>query len=234
MMDLDESVSNFPANSETHSSTFPYSSGRRSSAVPGASIHSAIYPTSSTTLQDNLISFLSYVKTQGIPILPVTLPDVRSVLGQGASFLVNGAEMPETYVDPSSGSVFPKGMIVAFKRAILKEGMNDPTASRIMVVFNEVLTMRHPPILAHPNIVKLLGVGFETEGPVGHEYAMPVLVPECAELGNLAEVLEIARKEDRPLAFDEKASLCIDIAHGLEILHACGQFLVDPRSISAT
>lgn len=46
---------------------------------------------------------------------------------------------------------------------------------------------------------------------------------ECAELGNLAEVLETARKEDRALSFDEKISLCIDIAHGLEILHACGQ-----------
>ncbi len=52
---------------------------------------------------------------------------------------------------------------------------------------------------------------------------MPVLIPECAELGNLAEVLETARKEDRPLEFGEKLSLCLDIAHGLEILHACGQ-----------
>lgn len=52
---------------------------------------------------------------------------------------------------------------------------------------------------------------------------MPVLIVECAELGNLAEVLETARKEDRALSFDEKIYLCIDIVHGLKILDACGQ-----------
>ncbi|KAI9796492.1 MAG: hypothetical protein M1833_006160 [Piccolia ochrophora] len=207
---------------DTYSTTFPIRSLRKSSAVPGQSLHPAIFSTSSTVLQDNFISFLSYTKTKNIPILPVSLPDVRSVLGQGASFLVNGAEVPETHVDPDSGIVFPQGMVVAFKRAIWNEGMNDSIANRIGVIFNETLTMQHPPLLAHPNIVKLLGIGFELEGPPGHEWAMPVLIPECAARGNLAEVLETARKEDRPLAFEDKISLVIDIAHGLEILHACG------------
>ena len=208
----------------TYSTVFPVRSRRKSSIVAGVTLHSAIYPTSATMLQDSLISFLSYVKTQNIPILPVTKPDIRSVLGQGASFLVNGAELPETYIDPVSGTVFPQGMTVAFKRAILSQAtMKDPIAGRIHVILNELLTMHHPPLRAHPNIVKLLGVGFETEGPSDDQRAMPVLIPECAELGNLAEVLETARKEDRPLEFGEKLSLCLDIAHGLEILHACGQ-----------
>ena len=206
----------------TYSTVFPVRSRRKSSVVAGLTLHSAIYPTSATLLQDSLISFLSYIKTQNIPILPVTKPDIRSVLGQGASFLVNGAEVPETYVDPVSRTVFPQGMTVAFKRAILNQAvMKDPIAGRIHVILNELLTMHHPPLRAHPNIVKLLGVGFETEGPSDDQRAMPVLIPECAELGNLAEVLETARKEDRPLEFGEKLSLCLDIAHGLEILHAC-------------
>lgn len=206
----------------TYSTVFPVRSRRKSSIVAGVTLHSAIYPTSATLLQDSLISFLSYIKTQNIPILPVTKPDIRSVLGQGASFLVNGAEVPENYVDPVSGNVFPQGMTVAFKRAILNQAvMKDPIAGRIHVILNELLTMHHPPLRAHPNIVKLLGIGFETEGPSDDQRAMPVLIPECAELGNLAEVLETARKEDRPLEFGEKLSLCLDIAHGLEILHAC-------------
>ncbi|MCJ1276535.1 hypothetical protein MMC21_004341 [Puttea exsequens] len=167
-------------------------------------------------MQDDLISFLSYVKTEAIPILPVTKPDIRTVLGQGATFLVNGAEVPEDYTDPVSGTVFPQGMIVALKRAVLNADIG-----RIPVIFNELLTMHHPPLRAHPNIVKLLGVGFEVEGPPDAQSAIPVLIPECAELGNLAEILETARKEDRPLSFDEKLSLCLDIAHGLEILHRC-------------
>ena len=210
---------------ETYTTTFPIRSRRlRSSTIPGVTLHPAIYSTSPTTLRDNLISFLSYVKTRSIPILPVTKPDVRSVLGQGASFLVNGAEIPETYTDPTSGTVYPQGEIVAFKRAVLSGDMH-PIQDRIRVLFNEILTMQHPPLLAHPNIVNLYGIAFETEnmGLGSPQNAMPVLILEVAELGNLAEVLETARKEERPLKFEDKLSMCLDIAHGLEILHACGQ-----------
>jgi len=105
--------------------------------VAGATQHAAIRSTSTTTLQDDLISFLSYIKTENIPILPVTKPDIRSVLGQGASFLVNGAEVPETYVDPVAGTVFPQGMVVALKRAI-----SNSEIGRIPVIFNELVTMR--------------------------------------------------------------------------------------------
>ncbi|KAL6716893.1 hypothetical protein ACLMJK_004805 [Lecanora helva] len=209
----------------SYSTTFPIDpdsrSRRKSSVVPGATVHSAIYTTSSLRLHDSFISFLSYIKTHDIPILPVTKPDIRSVLGQGASFLVNGAEIPRKYIDPISGHIFQQGMMVAFKRAVLSKEMHDPVGNRIAAIFNELITMHHPPLLAHPNIVNLHGIGFETEGPSDSQNAMPVLIPECAELGNLAEVLETARKEDRPLAFEEKLSMCLDIAHGLEILHAC-------------
>ena len=114
-------------------------------------------------------------------------------------------------------------MIVAFKRAVLGGDMH-PIQDRIRALFNELVTMQHAPLLAHPNIVKLLGLAFETEntGLGTPQNAIPVLVLEVAELGNLAEVLEIARKEDRPLKFEDKMSMCLDVAHGLEILHACG------------
>lgn len=64
---------------DTYTTTFPMTmrSRRKSSVVAGATLHSAVHPTSTTSVQDNLISFLSYVKTREIPILPVTKPDVR-------------------------------------------------------------------------------------------------------------------------------------------------------------
>ncbi|KAL8727441.1 MAG: hypothetical protein Q9166_006029 [cf. Caloplaca sp. 2 TL-2023] len=218
---MDLTVDFFDTYSTTTSTNRSTSSRRKSSVIPGISIHSAIHATTSTVFQDTLISFLSYIKTQNIPILPVTKPDIRTVLGQGASFLVNGVELPRDYVDPVTGTLFPQGEVVAFKRAVLNKDMGDPIADRIRVIFNELLTTCHPPLRSHPNIVKLHGIAFETEGPADALNAMPVLVPECAELGNLAEVLETARKEDRAIAFQDKISLCIDIAHGLEILHAC-------------
>ncbi|KAI4257184.1 MAG: hypothetical protein L6R42_005819 [Xanthoria sp. 1 TBL-2021] len=218
-MDLTDDF--FDTYSTTASTNRSTSSRRKSSVIPGISIHSAIHATTSTVFQDTLISFLSYIKTQNIPILPVTKPDIRTVLGQGASFLVNGVELPKDYVDPVSGTLFSQGEVLAFKRAVLNKDMGDPIADRIRVISNELLTTCHPPLRSHPNIVKLHGIAFETEGPADALNAMPVLVPECAELGNLAEVLETARKEDRAIAFHDKISLCIDIAHGLEILHAC-------------
>ena len=220
-MDLTEDF--FDTYSTTSSTNRSTQSRRKSSVIPGISIHSAIHATTSTVFQDTLISFLSYIKTQNIPILPVTKPDIRTVLGQGASFLVNGVELPKDYVDPVTGTLFPQGEVLAFKRAVLNKDMGDPIADRIRGISNELLTTCHPPLRSHPNIVKLHGIAFETEGPADALNAMPVLVPECAELGNLAEVLETARKEDRAIAFEDKISLCLDIAHGLEILHACGK-----------
>ncbi|OXV06467.1 hypothetical protein Egran_05765 [Elaphomyces granulatus] len=205
----------------TQSYTTPLTSFKKSSAVPGVSLHSAIHSIAQTNFQDDLISLLSYVRTKKIPIIPISVPDVRCVLGHGLSFLVNGAEMPETYIDHRSGVEFPKGMIVAMKRSVVRDDMTDIIGHRMRVLFTEILTMCHPPLLAHPNIVKLLGICLEIEGPGISKIAIPVLVVECAELGNLAEVLETARKEERPFGFEEKLALYADVAHGLEVLHAC-------------
>ncbi|KAI4160925.1 MAG: hypothetical protein LQ342_005351 [Letrouitia transgressa] len=197
----------------------------KSPDIPGVSQHSAMYSAWPTAYRDDLISFVAYVKARQIPILSVALPDLRSVLGRGASFFVNGAEMPETFVDDISGETISQGTIVAFKRAVLppsSKSIQDGLSRRINLLFNEVITMCHPPLAAHPNIVKLRGIGFEAEGPESNRNVMPVLVPECAELGNLAEVLETAKREDRPLDFEQKLSICVDVAHGLEALHACG------------
>lgn len=191
-----------------------------------AIVCSATQTALATTSYSDLISFLSYIRTQNIPIIPVTKSDVRSVLGQGATFLVNSAELPETYVDPVSGRVFPQGMMVAMKRAKVNKNMEDPVAGRLRVIFDDLLILHHPPLSAHPNIVDILGISFDTEGLIGNQNAVPVLIMECAELGNLAEVLETARKEGRPLNFDDKMSLCIDIAHGLEVLHSCGKIVL--------
>ena len=75
----------------------------------------------------------------------------------------------------------------------------------------------------HPNILKLLGNGFKVEGHESDRNVMLILILECAELGNLAEVLETAKREDRPPSFAQKLAFCVDVAHGLEALHACGK-----------
>ena len=207
---------------ESYTTTLPYRSRQRSSVVAGATLHSAIYPTAVSSVHETVLSFLSYIKSEGIAILPPAIPEIRYGLGQGGSFQVNGAEMPREYNDPLTKVSIPKGKIVAFKRPLLSPEMEDPTADRIRVLLNDLIYMRHPPLAAHPNVVDLLGIGFEAEIPSTINNAVPVSILECAELGNLAEVLETARKEDRVLSFDDKMSFCLDVLYGLEILHACG------------
>ena len=219
-MDIFESYAHAsPIHPESHTAW-------KASAIPEAIVCSATQTALATTSYNDLIFFLSYIRTQNIPIIPVTKSDVRSVLGQGATFLVNSAELPETYVDPVSGRVFPQGMMVAMKRAKVNKNMEDPVAGRLRVIFDDLLILHHPPLSAHPNIVDILGISFDTEGLIGNQNAVPVLIMECAELGNLAEVLETARKEGRPLNFDDKMSLCLDIAQGLEVLHSCGKIVL--------
>ena len=53
--------------------------------------------------------------------------------------------------------------MVALKRAKVNEDMLDPIADRVSAILNELVTRPHPPLLAHPNIIRLLGIDFETE-----------------------------------------------------------------------
>ena len=64
----------------------------KSPVIPGASQHSAIFSTYPASIHDDLLSFLSYIKSRRIPILSVAIPDVCSVLGSlmYAQFLAVG------------------------------------------------------------------------------------------------------------------------------------------------
>ena len=118
-----------------------------SPGIPGVSQHSAIFSACPVSFHDDLLSFLAYIKTRQIPIFSVALPDVRSVLGRGASFFVNGAEMPDTHIDEVTRDIYKKGSVVALKRAVVPTGtksIRDGLAKRINLLFNEVLTMTHP------------------------------------------------------------------------------------------
>ncbi|OCK73272.1 kinase-like protein [Lepidopterella palustris CBS 459.81] len=77
-------------------------------------------------------------------------------------------------------------------------------------IMKEFQFLCHEPFRNHPNIVKLLAYGWEPD------FAAPVLVLELADLGNLENYL----KNTSSLSFDMKREICLDIAAGLDILHA--------------
>jgi len=79
----------------------------------------------------------------------------------------------------------------------------------------ELLVLSHKPILQHPNIVDILGIGWTRLLPT-QPYCLPVTYLEFAELGTLADYLC-----DNALTIKNKISLACDVAMGLQMLHDC-------------
>lgn len=75
----------------------------------------------------------------------------------------------------------------------------------------------HEPLRYHPNIVKLLDIGWESSSETGSPF--PTLVLEYAEFGTFDN---LQLHNGSPLKFSIKQKLCYDVGRGLSILHACG------------
>ncbi|KAH7109949.1 hypothetical protein EDB81DRAFT_374573 [Dactylonectria macrodidyma] len=84
-------------------------------------------------------------------------------------------------------------------------------------IFLEFSVLTHPPLRTHENILKLFGVGWETD-PLDGSLLWPVLVVELAEHGTLLDML--TGSAHLPLL--TKRSLIEDVACGLSAIHGCG------------
>ncbi|KAJ3825794.1 hypothetical protein F5880DRAFT_1477601 [Lentinula raphanica] len=82
-------------------------------------------------------------------------------------------------------------------------------------LLSEVRALLHEPIRYHPNIVRLLGISW---GAVDGRTDFPALVLELSEMGTLAQ---FQLYSDESLSFETKKKLCLDVAKGISILHAC-------------
>lgn len=68
----------------------------------------------------------------------------------------------------------------------------------------------------HPNVVRLLGLGWGPSADSSSIY--PQLIMEFSEIGSM----EALQKSTDTLPFAIKQKLCYDVGRGLSILHACG------------
>ena len=84
---------------------------------------------------------------------------------------------------------------------------------RVFCLIKDIEIMHHPPLASHPNIVGLLGYGWN----LSENSALPFLVTEYAEQGTLRDFL---RKV--PTSTISKLQLCGNIASGLHAMHMCG------------
>ena len=200
------------------------SSDAFSSLAFSGSSHDASYSpifTAQKWRHGSILAILSYAKSYNIPILPISEAEFGSKLGEGAACVVNSAEMPTKHVTCKADFELTQGTVVAIKRP--SNSMKAESHGNALVL-EELRALSHQPLLEHQNIVNVLGLGFETRGSIGDLRAVPFLVLERSELGDLATFLDNRKKECRYFNFEEKWSLCLDVAYGLEIIHACGMF----------
>ncbi|KAJ3796138.1 hypothetical protein GGU11DRAFT_708090 [Lentinula aff. detonsa] len=145
--------------------------------------------------------------------LDISLSPNRTIIASGASSRV---EKVGWNSDNFKGKYKERwGKFVA-----LKYTRHHTDSSRAIVnwkqLLSEVRALLHEPIRYHPNIVRLLGI---TWGAVdGMQSNFPALVLELSEMGTLAQLQ--LNSEER-LSFDIKKKLCLDVAKGISILHAC-------------
>lgn len=80
----------------------------------------------------------------------------------------------------------------------------------------EIRTLLHEPLRYHPNIVRLLEIGWDASETGS---AFPALYLEFAEFGTLDT---LQQSKPTRLPFRIKQKLCYDVGRGLSIVHACG------------
>ena len=120
-------------------------------------------------------------------------------------------------------------MAIKSPRAALHVDKNSQSfRGQLRDAYFELQVLSHPPLRAHNNIVKLLGISWEPSpvslsGFHGPETFWPVLVIEHSEYGTIQDVFEdIEANNTTPLTVETKVNLCLDVARGLEALHHCG------------
>lgn len=131
----------------------------------------------------------------------------RTRVGYGTSFLVDKVEIA---YEQKEG---PAKKRLAVVKTVRQDSLN-PNQWRDVLL--EIRVLLHEPIRYHPNIVRLLDVGWGAASNIGSPF--PALVQEYADYGTLDKL----QRDNAPLSFKIKQKLCYDVGRGLSILHACG------------
>jgi serine/threonine protein kinase len=89
---------------------------------------------------------------------------------------------------------------------------------RLTDIIMELRALSHPSLRGRDHVVKLLGLGWETDS-FEEVRKWPVLILELAEGGTLMDLL---RRKEESLDGQGKLNICLDVAMGLASLQECG------------
>jgi serine/threonine protein kinase len=100
-----------------------------------------------------------------------------------------------------------------------RKGVLEPRSSAMRSFIAELRVRSHMPLRLHPNIVNLKGVAWDYEDGESN-IPRPLLLEEFAEERSLTHFWK--KRNLTRMPFKAKADLCLDVAHGISILHECG------------
>ncbi len=141
------------------------------------------------------------------------LSHVSVYIGHGSQF-----EVRRVILCCNDGSYVQKSVLSAAyrRRSSWMRREKEEEKRLIRAVFLEYRALSHPPIRAHPNIVDILDLGWETD-PEHWKVKWPVLIIEYADQGTMTAFLSQSK-----FSLETRTKLCLDIVRGLTVLHECG------------
>jgi len=149
-------------------------------------------------------------------------------LGAGLSFKVSLHRIPENFRDFVNGSAgYDVGDKFVIKGLKFVDDYNNNIAKKSLynASLREIRALTHAPLRSHPNIITLLGVGWEPDIN-HHDVTWPVLVLEYSEEGTLRDY-----QRERPgMEFLEKMQFCEDVGRALLAIHGSGIVHGDVKS----
>jgi len=162
-----------------------------------ASFHKALAP-QSQGLQD----VIRTVQRLNLPVIPASKIERGEIVGEGETFWVEHGNH--------------EGTAVAIKQLKVADNQADPQEflRRIDSLLLELQIMRHGPLKSHPNILDLVGYGWNTEGRA----ILPYIVVEYSGYGTLRGYL----RGIRGIELLDKEMFIADIIAGIYALHTTG------------
>lgn len=160
----------------------------------------------------DLIAFLSLIIKSNIDIYQVTWDGSSSALGVGGTAIVNQGAPGE------EGGIAFKRINTMSDDALADAACNDLSAdTRVFkILMSEVSILTHPAISAHPNIIDLEAICFETNFDFQVPKILPVLMFEKAPCGDLEAFIE----KNMELEYDTVLRLLKDVLQTVGCLHS--------------
>lgn len=154
----------------------------------------------------DLLCILHIADQLNIDILPITWMTALGRLGIGGQ-----GQVEQSLINAATE--------FAFKRSRRTVGQNDGERHRAIV--SEMVVLRSPEIRDHPNIIDLVGLGWDFDK--GANKFWPVLIFPKASEGNLKKFLVGPQGKD--LSLKVRLTFCENIISAMAKMHSCRRYL---------